>query len=236
MRPLLIFRHVACEGPGYLGNFLDQNEIPYRIIRIDAGMPVPPGIEEASGLVFMGGPMSVNDDLPWIHDEIELIRSAHRNGIPVLGHCLGGQLISMALGGEVTRNPVQEIGWFPLECAALTPATTWLKKPDFTSEYFHWHGETFSLPAGARPLFHSRFCHNQGFVLAHSMAVQCHVEMLTVMVKEWLEYYKDDLPPPAQSVQSPEVMMDDIDQRIIHLHGVADIIYGEWIKGLDRKD
>ena len=236
MRPVLIFRHVACEGPGYLGDFLDLNEIPYTIIRIDAGIPVPPSVDGASGLVFMGGPMSVNDDLPWIHDELALIRSAHHDGMPVLGHCLGGQLISKALGGEVTRNPVKEIGWFPLKCAALTPATAWLKKLEFTTACFHWHGERFSLPAGAQPLFHSGFCHNQGFVIGHALALQCHVEMQAHMVREWLDYYKDDLPAPAQSVQSSEAMLDDIDQRITHLHGFADIIYGEWLKGLDRTD
>ena len=236
MRPVLIFRHIACEGPGYLGEFLGLNQIPFRIIEIDAGTPVPASPAGTSGLVFMGGPMSVNDALPWIQDEIELIRTAHRDGIPVLGHCLGGQLISKALGGQVTRNPVPEIGWYPLQCAALTTTTSWLGKLDFTTECFHWHGEVFSLPEGAHPLFHSRFCHNQGFMLDHSLALQCHVEMQSIMVQEWLDYYKDDLPLPGQSVQSPSAMMAVIDQRISHLHRFADIVYGEWIKALARAD
>lgn len=234
MRPVLIFRHVACEGPGYLGDVLDEKQIPYNIIRIDAGMPAPSSMDGAAGLVFMGGPMSVNDDLPWIQDELALIRSAHHSRLPILGHCLGGQLISKALGGEVTRNPVKEIGWFHLECAGITPATAWLKNLAFATECFHWHGETFSLPAGAQPLFHNRFCRNQGFVLGHSLALQFHVEMRAHMVKEWLDCYRDDLPAPAPSVQSPEAMLDDIDRRITALHAFAEIIYGEWVKGLDR--
>lgn len=234
MRPVLIFRHVACEGPGYLGNVLGANAIPYTIIRIDAGVPVPSSVDGAAGLVFMGGPMSVNDDLPWIKDELALIRSAHHTGLPVLGHCLGGQLISKALGGEVTPNPVKEIGWFPLECAAITSATSWLKNLAFATECFHWHGEAFSLPAGAQLLFHSRFCRNQGFVLGNTLALQFHVEMQAHMVSEWLECYRNELPAPARSVQSPEVMLDDIDRRITALHAFADIIYGEWLQGLNR--
>jgi len=234
MRPVLIFRHDACEGPGYLGDFLDANQIPYTIIRIDAGMPVPSSADGAAGFVFMGGPMSVNDDLPWIQEELALIRSAHYKGLPVLGHCLGGQLISKALGGVVTRNPVKVIGWFPLECAGTTPKTAWLRNLAFATECFHWHGETFSLPAGAQPLFQSRFCRNQGFVIGHSLALQFHVEMQAHMVREWLDYYRDELLASSQSVQSPEAMLDDIDQRITALHGFADIVYSEWVKGLDR--
>jgi len=73
-------------------------------------------------------------------------------------------------------------------------------------------------------------------MLNHSLALQCHVEMQAMMVKEWLDFYKDDLPMPAQSVQSPEAMMDDIDQRVTRLHRFADVIYGEWIKVLARTD
>ena len=111
MKPIAIFRHVAAEGPGYLAEFLDMQQIPWRLIAIDAGDAVPHSVEAYSGLVFMGGPMSVNDALPWIAPALALIRDAVAGDIPVLGHCLGGQLISKALGGTVSRNPVKEIGW-----------------------------------------------------------------------------------------------------------------------------
>ena len=111
MKPLYIFRHIECEGPGYLGEVLTRLAIPSEIIAIDKDDPVPADIEDCSGLVFMGGPMSVNDPLPWIDRELELIRQAHAQEMPVLGHCLGGQLISKALGGTVNANPVREIGW-----------------------------------------------------------------------------------------------------------------------------
>ncbi len=111
MKPIAIFRHLPIEGPGYFATFLDNNHIPWRLIKIDAGEPVPDHIHEFSGLVFMGGPMSVNDDLPWIEQELSLIRQATAHNVHVFGHCLGGQLMAKALGGKVSASPVKEMGW-----------------------------------------------------------------------------------------------------------------------------
>lgn len=111
MKPVAIFRHLPIEGPGYFATFLDNNHIPWQLIKVDAGENPPDSIKPFSGLVFMGGPMSVNDDLPWIESSLNLIRQAIDLEIPVLGHCLGGQLMAKALGGSVTQNPVKEMGW-----------------------------------------------------------------------------------------------------------------------------
>ena len=110
-RPVAIFRHFATEGPAYLGDFLTQRHIPWQLIALDEGAAVPPHPDGYAGLVFMGGPMSVNDPLPWIPPVPQLIRQAARLDIPVLGHCLGSQLMSRALGGVVSRNARKEIGW-----------------------------------------------------------------------------------------------------------------------------
>ena len=114
MRPLTIFRHIACEGPAYLAAVLDRHAIPWQLVKIDENEPVPDTLDDCSGLVFMGGPMSVNDPLPWIERELSLIRRAQAENMPVLGHCLGGQLICKALGGTISANPVKEIGWHRL--------------------------------------------------------------------------------------------------------------------------
>src|SRR5215471_17613303 len=111
MRPVAIFRHYVTEGPGYFATYLERSGLPWELVKLDEGRTVPTTPDAFSGLVFMGGPMSVNDDLPWIPPVLNLIRSAVARGVPVLGHCLGGQLMSKALGGEVTRAPVKEIGW-----------------------------------------------------------------------------------------------------------------------------
>src|SRR3989304_3649018 len=111
MKPVAIFRHHRNEGPGYLGAYLDARGVPWTVIRIDQDEKVPADARAFSGAVFMGGPMSVNDDLPWIAPGLDLIRAAVAAGVPVLGHCLGGQLIATALGATVSPNPVKEIGW-----------------------------------------------------------------------------------------------------------------------------
>ncbi|MCK5382770.1 MAG: type 1 glutamine amidotransferase, partial [Gammaproteobacteria bacterium] len=76
MRPLTIFRHIACEGPGYLADVLERHAVPWRLVRVDEGEGIPDTLDDSSGLVFMGGPMSVNDPLPWIEQEMRLIRMA----------------------------------------------------------------------------------------------------------------------------------------------------------------
>src|SRR6187455_351170 len=142
MKPVAIFRHFPTEGPGYFSTFLDSHSIPWQLIRIDANETVPSSTNGFSGLVFMGGPMSVNDDLPWIAPVLALIRSAARDDVPTLGHCLGGQLISKALGGAVTRNRVPEIGWGEVQVEDNGVARQWFGEAA-AFESFHWHGETY---------------------------------------------------------------------------------------------
>jgi GMP synthase-like glutamine amidotransferase len=112
MKPIAIFRHAAAEGPGYLAEFLDARSLPWQLIRIDAGDPVPVDASQFSGLVFMGGPMSVNDDLPWIEPVLSLIRDAVARDIPVLGHCLGGQttMQQRAHGWVMSKAPLRFTG------------------------------------------------------------------------------------------------------------------------------
>ena len=94
MKPVAVFRHSGTEGPGYFARYLDEHGVPWTLVRIDSGDPLPPSPAQYSGLVFMGGPMSVNDDLPWIPRVLALIARAVDEDVPVLGHCLGGQLMS----------------------------------------------------------------------------------------------------------------------------------------------
>src|SRR5947199_2495317 len=125
MKPVGIFKYAATEGPGYFATYLDRNRVPWQVIAIDAGAPVPGDPRAYSGLAFMGGPMSVNDDLPWIAPMLDLIRSAVDADVPLLGDCLGGQLISKAMGGVVSRNPVKEIGWGDVDVADTADARRW---------------------------------------------------------------------------------------------------------------
>lgn len=233
MKPLHIFRHFPTEGPGYLAHFLDQRNIPYELICIDAGEDIPPRMDDTSGLVFMGGPMSVNDDLPWIKKELDLIRRAAEAGLPLLGHCLGGQLISKALGGSITVNPVKEIGWHPVQRIKNEAARDWLGELPEHFEVFHWHGETFTLPEDAAPILTSRYCVQQGFVDGNILALQCHIEMTAEMVGVWASAGGKELVADTQSVQSVAEMMQDLPARIDALHKVAEVFYTRWLRSLE---
>lgn len=235
MKPVAIFRHSSGEGPGHFATFLDDNALPYQLIRVDAGEAVPESPSAYAGLCFMGGPMSVNDPLPWIAPTLELIRRAAASDVPVIGHCLGAQLMAKALGATVSKNPVKEIGWGEVAVADSAAARTWFGSRDgFVS--FHWHGETFGIPSGATPVLSSRYCANQAFVLGKHIALQCHVEMTEAMVRLWNRQRADEVDgDPGPSVQTPEQMYENIAGRLKQLHHVADSLYSRWIEGLNRQ-
>jgi len=232
MKPVAIFRHAPGEGPGYFATFLDQRSLPWQIIRVDDGEAVPSDPAAYSGLCFMGGPMSVNDPLPWVAEVCALIRAAVAADIPVLGHCLGGQLMARALGGSVSKNPVKEIGWGHVSAADDATARDWLGDTrEFLS--FHWHGETFSLPHGASRLLENRHCQNQAFVLGKHLALQCHVEMTEAMIRLWNRQWAEEVAGASSpAIQTPEEMYEHLPQRLSQLHAVADRLYARWIEGL----
>jgi GMP synthase-like glutamine amidotransferase len=235
MKPVAIFRHSPTEGPAYFATYLEGKRIPYRIIGIDAGEAVPVDSSAFAGLCFMGGPMSVNDDLPWIEPVCSLIRDAVAREVPVLGHCLGGQLMAKALGAPVTRNPVKEIGWGEIEVLRTPEARQWLGAdlPSFLS--FHWHGETFAVPEGATRIMASAACPNQAFVMGKHFAMQCHVEMTPEMIRAWCHDWAKEVEALAgrvATVQTPAEMEQGIDDKVRALNAVADRIYDQWVTGL----
>ena len=237
MLPVAIFRHSPTEGPGYFAIFLERHGIPWRLIAIDAGEPVPAAIDSFSGLCFMGGPMSVNDPLPWITPVCALIRDAVAKNVPVIGHCLGGQLMSKALGGEVTLNPVKEIGWGEAAGEDDAVARHWLGTyAGNVGTVFHWHGETFSIPSGATRLLANQYCANQMFALGPHLAMQCHVEMTPEMIAAWCDQWSDEAAAVAdqESVQTPAQMQDQIDERLPAMRQLSEQLYSVWIKGLAR--
>jgi len=232
MKSVAIFRHSPTEGAGYFATFLDAHRVPWRVVRVDAGEQVPANPNEFSGLVFMGGPMSVNDDLPWIRDELILINKAVDADIPLLGHCLGGQLMSKALGGVVTRNRVKEIGWGRVAVADSAAAREWFGA---TREFsgFHWHMETFTIPPKAVHIAESQYCANQAFVLGKHLGMQCHVEMTPALIRKWCEEWQRERVPKAwPSVQTPAQMLERLDERASGLNKIADRLYERWIEGL----
>ncbi|MES2546211.1 MAG: type 1 glutamine amidotransferase [Pseudomonadota bacterium] len=233
MKPIIIFRFIAHEGPGYLGDFLDAQQISWQLVKVDENEPLPASISAYSGMVLMGGPMSVNDDLPWIAPLLNLIREADKNAIPLLGHCLGGQLISKALGAVVTKNAVKEIGWGEVTVSNNATAKQWFGDIEAFNS-FHWHGETFSLPPGATHLLASPYCKNQAYAIGRHLALQCHIEMTVEMVQKWCDEGMDELADAQSSpaVQQANVMQQNLALHCFFLNKAAQQVYSQWIKGL----
>jgi GMP synthase-like glutamine amidotransferase len=163
-----------------------------------------PDLGEIDFLIVMGGPMSVNDetDFPWLALEKTFIREAVKAGKPVLGVCLGAQLIASAMGAMVYRNPVKEIGWFPVQGVDSRNPLLFSFPPE--TVVFHWHGDTFDLPEGATLLARSEGCENQAFQLGHSViGLQFHLETTPESAPEMVTICRDEL-SPAQYIQAAD--------------------------------
>jgi GMP synthase-like glutamine amidotransferase len=235
MKPVGIFRTSRTEGPGYFATYLERRSIPWKLVALDEGAPVQRDPRAYSGLAVMGGPMSANDELPWVAPLLELIRNAVRRDVPVIGHCLGAQLMSKAFGGTVGVNPVREIGWGEVRVADNGVARSWLG--DLQSfRTFQWHGETFSIPPGATRVLEGEHCANQAFAIGAHLGMQCHVEMTPELVKTWISTGAQEIAEHRKSpaVQQPAEIERDLEPRLDALHRVADRIYDRWSEGLSR--
>jgi GMP synthase-like glutamine amidotransferase len=230
MRPVRIFRHQNWVGGGRIVETLTLLNLPFEIIAIDRGDRVPSTVDDVSAMVFLGGTMSVNDPLPWIEDELSLIREGQARGVPMLGHCLGSQLISKAMGGTVAPMPAKEIGWHKVARGRNPVADAWLGELPDEFEILIWHHDAFTLPQGAVPLYSSRFCPDQAFVLGNTLATVAHIEVTAPLLRKWLNIYGDDIQPVSASVLGPEQILHRLDERVQHMHAtVTDRLYACWL-------
>lgn len=187
------FQHVPFEGLGCIEGWLLGAGYEVTSTRFHEN-PVLPDIGQVDALIVMGGPMSVNDVVvyPWLLEERAFIRRAIQLGVPVLGICLGAQLLAAVLGGQVFPDPEREIGWFPVRAVegdGVFRFPAWM-------EAFHWHGETFSLPPGAVRLAESDACRNQAFQWGRSvMGLQFHLESTPESVEDLVRHCGADLAP-----------------------------------------
>lgn len=231
MKRIRIFRHIECEGPAYLETLLQQQDLPYEIICIDQQQPVPQDLAGTAGLIFMGGSMSVNDEHDWLQQEDRLIKMAIQQGVPVLGICLGSQLIAKALGARVYpgEHGCMEIGWAPVN---VVTNNEWTRELPDAFDVFHWHGETFELPDNALRLFSNTLYANQAFAYGPHLALQFHVEMTSDAIREWLNLYTEDLQKRCDQQQDSKMMLENLDHRVAQLQHYARVLFNCWLSSV----
>jgi len=232
VKPVLVLQHLTADGPAYLGSWLRREGIAFDVRNTEAGDAFPVGLSHHGALAVLGGEMSANDPLPSLRDAEKLIREAFALGVPVIGHCLGGQLMARALGMRVVDSPAPEVGWQRIEVAPDPLGEAWFGAPG-PRTVFQWHYETFEVPPGATRLAGSDACPNQAFGLGPHLAMQFHVEVDAEKVGRWSLDDDDRRYRGARarhrSVDSGDAMRAGIAEHLPAHQALADRIYRRWV-------
>lgn len=231
MRPVLILENQAPERRAYLGTWLTEHGIAYQAVNADE-QDFPDSIEPYSALAVMGGAMSANDPLLNNRRAEILILQAMRLNLPVIGHCLGGQLMARALGARVRRADKPEIGWQPIEYAQNSAVQEW-----FGSEpspvVIQWHYDTFDIPQGAMLLASSDACANQAFVYGNCLAMQFHIEIDATKTHLWVADEDPQWQAAQQqysSVQTRQAILAGIETNLQTHQRMARAVYHRWLQ------
>jgi GMP synthase (glutamine-hydrolysing) len=216
-------QHVPFEDIGSLVNDVQANGYPLTTTHWYKD-DTPPAVEDFDVLIVMGGPMGVYDEdiYPWLAIEKEFLRNAIQAGKKIMGICLGAQLIACVLGAKVTHNAHREIGWFPLQInpQSTHPIADILAK---CNNVFHWHGDTFALPANAQLLASSQACKNQAYVIDNQIyGFQFHLETTEKSAKALIENCAEDL-NNSTYVQNAHEMLDPKDNFVAINKAMSDI-------------
>jgi GMP synthase (glutamine-hydrolysing) len=241
MKKLLVLQHVAHELLGTLNPLLKRAGFRIRYVNFARRPDARPNLDGYDGLIVLGGPMSVNDAgrLPHLTTELRLIEDAMRRDIPVLGICLGAQLIAKTLGAAVYCNPEKEIGWYdvsPTDDASSDPLLSPLQK---TEKIFQWHGETFEIPKSTRHLAFSSLCANQAFRYGGKVyGFQFHMEVDEPMIHRWLKVADNRIEiSNLHGANHIESIYSETPRHIPRLREMSDRVFGAFIDlfGIEKK-
>jgi GMP synthase (glutamine-hydrolysing) len=225
---VLILQHLANDGPAFLAAWLERQGIAYEVCNAGAGDACPATLGTHAALAVLGGEMSANDDLPFLRGGERLIRAAMASDRPVIGHCLGGQLMARALGASVQASPAPEIGWHAIDLTPAAPA--WFGREP-TATVFQWHHEAFALPPGAVALAGNAACPQQAFALGPHLGMQFHIEVDAAKLAGW---WRDIDPAEAALLGARPTlhplarMRDDTTHHLAASQALAERLYARW--------
>jgi GMP synthase (glutamine-hydrolysing) len=226
MPKVTCFQHIDCEGPGSLSDILRERFVDLSLLRPFAGDPIPEDLGD--GLIVLGGPMGVYEEarFPWMTQELSAIRKCLDRSVPVLGICLGSQMLAHAAGGKVFKGEAgQEVGWFPITVTPEGRRDVLLQGLGPSLEVFHWHGDTFTLPEGSSRLAESTKYPNQVFKVGrNAYGFQCHLEVTEPMVRDWMKVYAKELKPNGGQLD-PGPIERDLAAKSLDLHSMAQQVF-----------
>ncbi|MBI5251344.1 MAG: type 1 glutamine amidotransferase [Desulfomonile tiedjei] len=216
----LVLMHNETEGPGSLGTYLKSIGAKVDLLKLYEGATLPANLEGFDAVVSMGGPMNVyeEDQYPFLRDETVFLNKVVNAGLPVLGICLGAQMIAKAQGALVTDSPKKEIGWCNIDLTEDGRADTLFQGLPSSMEVMQWHGDMFHIPDGGILLAGSADCPHQAFRYKNAFGLQFHVEVTAEILKDWFS----DLPDFPS-------MIARLDEVNAELSGRAERIYANFV-------
>jgi len=200
-------QHVHFESPGYLLEWATAQQHQISFTKIYEAVTFP-AADDIDLLVIMGGPMGVYEEnkYPWMKAEKDFIKTVMEAGKKVLGICLGSQLIAAVCGANVYPNQQKEIGWWPVKTIRNDKATTLTASLPDELMTFHWHGDTFDLPAGAVHLFATDVCPHQGYLLYNQVAgLQFHPEATAALIEQMVLHGQEELVDAPYIQSAPQM-------------------------------
>jgi GMP synthase-like glutamine amidotransferase len=237
MKPVLVLQHLPDDGPAFLATWLAAQGRALELRHTTAGDAYPERIDGFGALAVLGGEWGANDDRPSLRQAERLIQQAVAAGVPVLGHCLGGQLMARALGAAVVRSPAPERGWHTVRRHATPRAREWLGDAAAEPVLFQWHRDAFGLPPGAEALAHNDACPHQAFALGPHLAMQFHVEVDVAKLEAWATEAQGEgssphtgEPAPAATWHGAARLRADSARHLHASQALAGHVYGRWLR------
>jgi GMP synthase (glutamine-hydrolysing) len=232
MRKVLVLQHVAYEPLGTLDPLLRARRVRIRYVNFSRQPDARPQLRDYDAVVVLGGPMNVGEveRHPHLRTELDLLADATARDMPVLGICLGAQLLAHALGAEVKRNPVKELGWHDVALTAEGAVDPVLSALAPTERIFQWHGDTFGLPPGATLLASSPTCEHQAFRWGkHAYGLQFHLEVDAPLVERWLRVHRSEL-LQTRGVAAEDAIRRETELRIARSMALSTSLFGRLLE------